>query len=279
MALATFKVKKEVIKQITNVVFKEITFKCINNEVRFLESSEEKVTQGLFTSIDYNLSKEVSELDEHDTGRLFMVKKAPVRAFADRCLGDNIIVSMTDTNITFTDDTNSLRFGEYRLEDLGTEKLTKQMINQIRDVSRLLVKDNIIYSAYMLDNDDYICTSAESRSYSKFKGDVDHVQWEFRINTEEVELIETCYRPNGYIDQDVWEYTILEHKKSEIFTHPSVIQMFFSTNMINNYIVNSGTTNISLFIGNPQTVIPAFSVITDDFQAITLVKDLGDKPT
>ena len=75
----------------------------------------------------------------------------------------------------------------------------------------------------------------------------------FNVNTEEVELIETCYRPNNNKDQDVWEYKILAHETSGIHPHPNVIQLWFNTSLINNYIINSGTTRISLFVGNPQT--------------------------
>lgn len=292
MALATFKVKKETVKKITNVIYKEIVFKCTNNGIRFLESVvPEKITQGIINIEDYTLHKDIEVLEEHDHERFFIVKKAPIRAFADRCLGDDIIVELSTKNIKLTDDTNDLRFGRYRLESLTSEKLNEQMLIHMQTVSRLEVREldvgtetnpeiqKIIYNAFMLDNDDYICTHADERSYSKYKGDVDYVRWEFRVNTEEVELIETCYRPNNNKDQDVWEYKILAHVESGMFSHPTEIQLYFNTSLINNYIINSGTTRISLFVGNPQTIIPVFSIIDEDFQVITLVKDLGGKPT
>ncbi len=279
MALATFKVKKETVKKITNVIYDEITLKCTNEGVRFLESvAPEKITQGIINIADYKLNNDIQTLEEHDSQRFFMIKKAPIRAFADRCLGDIIIIELTDEDIKLIDETNALRFGTYKLETFDSTNFTKELLTHMKTVSRLEVKNDIIYNAYMLDHDDYICTYAEDRSYSKYKGDIEYIQWEFRINTDEVELIETCFRPNDNKDQDVWEYKILSHRESGIFPHPSNILLYFNNSLVNNYIINSGTARISLFVGNPTTIIPVFSIIEEDFQAITLVKDLGERP-
>ncbi len=270
--LVSFKIDKNALKQIANICFEEIIFKCQNNDVRFVEYRTDKISQGILNAEEYSIHDDLAITDENAITRYFGIRNEPIKNFADRCFGDTILVEFSERKIKLTDSANPKRIGDYRLKEIEEDKLSKAEMSTYENVSLLLYKKEILYNQFMLEEQDYISLEALDRPYSKAKGTADHIRWKFLIDNPDVELLETRYTEEGDIDQDIWTYQTIEQKKSGKVEHPVEFEINFNDNIINNYVLKSGTQKINLLVGSTDQVITTFSTTNDHFQSITLVK-------
>lgn len=274
MSIVKLTVKTEVLKNLTETFTNAIIFKFNNERIDILEVEKYKYSFGrLLEYEDYQISGEISSLDQNDLRRFARVRTASLGNFINRVKGENVIMTFTDVSVIVVDSEESDRLGKYDLVDLIAEfdpDNDPKAHAFLMSCTDYVIEGKNISSNRVKLNNNYIILEPKKVSYDNNKINTEYVEWKFElIQEDEVKIKEIRKTTNtNDINSDVWYYLIDENMLDEEITK---WDLYYHMNIINDhYNKRLGKKFMITFMNNKPSLF--FITSTEGFILSTSLK-------
>ena len=262
MSIVKLSMKTSWLKELNSTFTNAIIFKFNNASIDILEVEKYKYSFGKLLNYDsYQMSSDVSAMDQNDLRRFSKIRTASLENFINRVKGDVVSLTFSEVSVSLVDISEPDRMAKIDLVDLINEfdpELNPKPHQFLLSCTNYAIEGKTIYSDAVKRINNYIVLDPKGTSYDNNKINTEYVEWQFQVTQEdEIKLKEKRTTTNtNDVNTDVWHYYIDENVLDEeidnwkVHYHTNIINDHYNRKLGNKILISFFRNKPSVFFIN-----------------------------